>query len=173
MSKRVVASLLLVVLLWGYGGCATQTPPDYLAFLERAFAAEIRGERNGTAFSAKISATPSADGVTVRVEYLTPDTLSGIVVTSTCNADGGLAGDAEVSRGKTTVRLDSESLFGLLEPVRCWFLLDTHTAVQKDDGGYVLQFADGVTAVMDETGLPSSYSAPSIWYDVIWWEEKF
>jgi len=173
MGKRVVVILLFVVLLWSCGGCADQTPPDYLAFLKRAFAAEIRGERNGTAFSAKISATPSEDGVTVRVEYLTPDTLSGISVTSTCTADGSLAGDAEVCRGKTAVRLDAESVSGLLEPVRGWFLLDTHTAVQKQESGYVLQFADGVAAVMNEAGLPKSYSAPSIWYDVIWWEENF
>lgn len=173
MRVRVVASLFLVVLLWACGGCTAQTPPDYLAFLERAFAAEIRGERNGTAFSAKISATPSEDGVTVRIEYMTPDSLTGISVTSTCNADGSLVGDAEVCRGKTAVRLDSGAFSGLLEPVLCWFLLDTHTAVQKEAVGYVLQFADGVTAVMDETGLPKSYSAPTIWYDVIWWEENF
>lgn len=173
MGKRVAVILLLVAFLWSCGGCADTTPPDYLAFLERAFVAEIRGERNGTAFSAKISAMPSEDGVTVRIEYLNPDSLGGISVTSVCNADGDLVGDAEVCRGETAVRVDSQSLFGLLEPALCWFLLDTHTAVQKREGGYILQFADGVLTVMDERGLPRSYSSEELCYDIIWWEERF
>lgn len=173
MKKYSVAALVLVLLLCLCCSCAEKLPPDYLAFRNRAFEAEVRGERDGRPFSAKISASPTENGTTVCVEYLTPETLCGISVTATCGADGTLCGRAEVRRGETSVDGDAADFDGLLEPILCWFSLDAHTSVQKDGETLILQFPDGVTAVLDGNGTPCSYASPRLRYDVIWLEDIF
>lgn len=173
MKKYAVAAMLLVLLLSLCCSCEEKLPPDYLAFREGRFEAEVRGERDGNSFSAKISASPTENGTTVCVEYLFPETLCGISVVATCDADGSLCGSAEVRRGDTTVDADAADFDGLLEPILCWFSLDAHTSVQKDGETLVLQFPDGVTAVLDQNGSPCSYASPRLRYDVIWVEDVF
>ena len=171
MKKTVLATVLVFILLGLCCACGTKPVPDYSAIRTGAWEAEIRGERDGAAFSAKIGVTPAEENTAVWIEYLTPDTLCGISVTATCDADGRLYGTAELRRGETVVNRDAADFRGLLEPTLCWFSLDTHTAVQKEGDSFVLQFPDGVSVALDETGVPRSYSSPSLRYDVIWLEK--
>ena len=169
--KALIAMILTFVLLGLCCACGTQSVPDYLAFRGHEWEAEIRGERDGAPFSAKIAVTPTEENTTVRVEYLTPDALCGISLTAACDADGTPCGTAELRRGETVISGEAADFYGLLEPTLCWFLLGAHTAVQKEGTLFVLHFSDGVSVTLDEKGDPKSYSAPRLWYDVVWLEK--
>lgn len=172
MRKGILLFCAFVLLLTQ--GC---TRPDTLRLGERpfgatAFTAEIRGTRGADAFTAKIGVYPTDGDTCVRIEYVTPDALAGIVVEACCKEDGTPTGEAEILRAGVSERLDAESLAGLLTPVSRLLALDEHTAVQKEGEIYELQFADGATVRVNGAGDLVSYRDAHIRYDVVWLERR-
>lgn len=171
---KKITSVLLVCVLFLTQGCARadRLRLDEPPFGETPFSAEIRGARGEYDFSAKIGIVPVEEGVCIRVEYTAPEALSGIVVEALCREDGTAQGEAELLRSGVSVRLDAESLEGLLAPASCLLSLAEHTAVQKDGETYELQFENGATLRVDEKGDLISYADASLRYDVVWLEHR-
>ena len=146
-----------VSLLWL--GCApARSGTDYLTTGGRG---EVVGRMNGTEFSAVIEL--GKNGETVRVEYLAPTALNGMVVTS----DGETC---EVYLGDVSCSCKATEASGFLLPATAFLLYGDAKSVQKAGENTVLTFPCGSVLTLSPKGEPIALSGEDIDVHVVWWE---
>ncbi|MBQ7347509.1 MAG: hypothetical protein IJW55_06085 [Clostridia bacterium] len=169
--KRVIYCFLVLLLCPALiCGCHGK-PPDRRACFNQPFAAEINGELNGVAFTAKITGGGKDGEYTI--QYLTPDILSQTELRVHLGTDGTPSGEARITRGELTLTQNAEDLRGLLLPLSTLLLLtQTEPAtVQKDNDGYTFTFPDSQTLSVTDIGIPRALTAPNVTYQIVWWEQ--
>ena len=122
---------------------------------------EVTGRMNGMEFSAVIELGKS--GETVRVEYLTPTALDGIVVTSDRE-------NCEVNLGEVSFSCEVTEMSGLLLPATAFFAYGDAKSVQKEGGNTVLTYPSGSVLTLSPKGEPISLSGEDIDVRVVWWQ---
>ena len=154
--------LLLVVVLmssWAVGCAPAGSTLDYLTVGGRA---EVAGEMSGVAFSAVVEI--AKNGERVRVEYLSPASLKGMIFVTegeTC----------EVFLGDVSFVCDSCEVAGFLRPATAFLQHGGANSVQKEGENRVLTFPTGETLTLSPSGTPISLNRDDIHLRVIWWEK--
>ena len=154
--------LLLVVIVmssWAVGCAPAGDTLDYLTVGGRA---EVAGEMSGVAFSAVVEI--AKDGECVRVEYLSPASLKGMVFViegETC----------EVFLGDVSFVCDPCEVAGFLRPATAFLQHGDANSVQKEGENRVLTFPTGETLTLSPSGTPISLNRDDIHLRVIWWEK--
>ena len=154
--------LLLVVVLmssWSVGCTSGWGSLDYLSEGGRA---EVVGEMSGVAFSAVVEI--AKNGERVRVVYLSPESLRGMVFVTegeTC----------EVFLGDVSFVCDLCEVAGFLRPATAFLQHGDANSVQKDGENSVLTFPTGETLTLSPSGTPISLNRDDIYLRVIWWEK--
>ncbi len=153
--------LLFVVVLmssWALGCTSGGGSLDYLSEGGRA---EVVGEMSGVAFSAVVEI--AKNGERVRVEYLSPESLKGMIFVTeeeTC----------EVSLGDVSFSCDPCEVAGFLRPATAFLQHGDANSVQKEGENRVLTFPTGETLTLSQNGTPLSLEREDIHLRVIWWE---
>ena len=146
-----------VSLLWA--GCTpARSGTDYLVTGGRG---EVVGKLNGMDFTAVIEL--GKNGETIRVEYLTPTSLCGLVLTS----DGERC---EVNLGEVVFSCESSKMIGFLQPATAFLLYGDAKSVQKEGENTVLTFPSGSVLTLSPKGEPLALSCEDIEVRVVWWE---
>ena len=154
--------LLLVVVLmssWAVGCAPAGSTLDYLTVGGRA---EVVGEMSGVAFSAVVEI--AKNGERVRVEYLSPASLKGMIFVTegeTC----------EVFLGDVSFVCDPCEVAGFLRPATAFLQHGGANSVQKEGENRVLTFPTGETLTLSPSGTPISLNRDDIHLRVIWWEK--
>ena len=152
--------LLVVVLisLWGTGCAPARSGMDYL---ESGGHGEVSGEMNGIEFSALIEISPT--GESVRVEYLSPASLSGLTVTKKEER-------YEVRLGEVCSVCDRTEIAGFLRPVTAFLPYGDAKSVQKEGENTILTFPDGGMLTLSPKGEPFAFKREDIEMRVVWWQ---
>ena len=154
--------LLLVVIVmssWAVGCAPAGDTLDYLTVGGRA---EVAGEMSGVAFSAVVEI--AKDGECVRVEYLSPASLKGMVFVTKGEA-------CEVFFGDVSFVCDPCEVAGFLRPATAFLQHGDANSVQKEGENRVLTFPTGETLTLSQNGTPISLNRDDIYLRVIWWEK--
>lgn len=173
---RILSLFVCVCMGIACMGCAA-SPPDYFAYREGDFCAELRGTLDKKAFCAKITVKGDGTGRAIEIEYLADEqtgketSLTGLKIFARCGADGTLGGAAQVVLGEMDLETEGELLAGVLSPVTVLLSPSDFSAVQKEGDSYRLTFSDGAILALDTQGLPRTFSSPSLSFEVIWWEK--
>lgn len=146
-----------VSLLW-LGCTPARSGTDYLTTGGRG---EVVGKLNGMDFTAVIEL--GENGETVRVEYLTPTSLCGLVLTS----DGERC---EVNLGEVSFSCEASKTDGFLLPATAFLLYGDAKSVQKEGENTVLTFPSGSILTLSPKGEPLALSSEDIEVRVVWWE---
>ena len=154
--------LLVVVLLSLCGaGCApARSGADYPTTGGRG---EVRGAMGDVEFSAVIELSPG--GERLRVEYLSPSSLCGLVLVS----DGKTC---EVTLGELSFACHADEVSGFLRPVTAFLKGKDATSVQRVGENTVLTFPSGEVLTLSPTGAPISLVGEDLNLQVVWWETK-
>ena len=154
--------LWVVVLLSLLGeGCApARSRADYLIL---GGTGEVQGEMSGVSFSAAIELSPG--GERVRVEYLSPASLCGIVLVS----DGKTC---EVTLGELSFSCEADAMSGFLRPVTAFLRGEDAASVQRVGENTVLTFPTGEVLTLSPSGAPISLTSREVTLRVIWWQGR-
>lgn len=154
--------LLLVVVLmssWAVGCAPARSGMDYLSEGGRA---EVRGEMSGVAFCAVVEL--SKNGERVRVEYLAPDSLCGLILV----AEGERC---EVCLGDVSFACSTGEVVGFLRPATAFLLQGDANTVQRVGADTVLTFPTGGTLTLSPQGEPRYLVREDIEMRVVWWQK--
>ena len=119
------------------------------------------GSLNGMEFSAVIEL--GKNGEDMRVEYLSPTSLKGMVLT--CDK-----GTCEVRLGELCFACEREEVEGFLSPATAFLLYGDAKSVQKEGENTVLTFPSGSVLTLSPKGEPISLSGENIDVRVVWWQ---
>lgn len=159
MKTRHFLLYLVVLMSWVIFGCApARSGTDYLTTGGRG---EVVGSLNGMDFSAVIEL--GKNGESVRVEYLSPTSLKGLILTSD-------KGTCEVRLGELCFSCEREEVEGFLLPATAFFAYGDAKSVQKEGENTVLTFPTGSVLTLSPKGEPLSLSSEKINARVLWWE---
>ena len=152
--------LCLVVLMSCMSiGCAPAgAGQDYLREGGRA---EVEGKMDGLAFRALI--TLSAGGDAVRIEYLAPTDLCGLVIL----VDGEVC---EVCLGNVRFTCDEREVSGFLRPVVAFLPHGEAKSVQKEGENTVLIFPTEEKLTLSGEGEPIAFEGDAVNVRVVWWQ---
>ena len=154
--------LLLVVVLmssWAVGCAPARSGLDYLASGGRG---EVRGEMSGVEFSAVVELSPK--GERMRVEYLAPDSLCGLIFLT--NGD-----KCEVRLGEVGFVCDAREVVGFLRPATAFLPQGDANSVQKVGENTVLRYPTSGTLTLSPKGEPLSLAREDINVQVVWWQK--
>jgi hypothetical protein len=154
--------LLLVVVVvssWAVGCAPLRSGEDYLKSGGRA---EVRGEMSGVEFSAVVEL--SENGESVRVEYLAPDALCGMIFL----ADGN---QCEVRLGDVGFVCNVSEVVGFLRPATAFLPQGEANSVQKVGENTVLTYPTSGTLTLSPKGEPLSLIREDINVQVVWWQK--
>lgn len=169
MTRRRMISLLFACLfaVLGIAGCG-KAVPDYLAYQNEDFSAEVKGTVNGMQFSALISAKMMGDGSgrLLSVSYLGFDPLDGIKIEAYPD------GTASLTEDDLTIPSDRASLAGLLSPIELLLTDDEIVSVRKEGELTVVTLPNQINITLSEDDVPVSLSSPAVAFDVVWWEDS-
>ncbi len=159
MKIRHFLLLLVVGMSWLVFGCTpTRGTGDYL---QSGGCGEVRGSMSGMEFCAVVEI--SATGDCVRVEYLTPDSLCGLILVS----DGKVC---EVVLGELSFTCDTCEVLGFLRPVTAFLQTEDAASVQRVGENTVLTFFSGEVLTLSPTGAPLSFAGENIDLRMVWWQ---
>ena len=135
--------------------------PNYFAFREKAFSAELVGELAGVAFSARVR----YDGAGARtVEYLGEGSLGGLVARAYPD------GQVQLLRGEMQIGGEATPFAGLLSPIDA-LLSDTEVeAVKKGGEQTILTLGEERRLTLDGDGIPCAFSSTNLHFTVMRWE---
>ena len=153
--------LLLVVVLvssWTVGCAPARSGMDYLASGGRG---EVSGRMSGVEFAAVVEI--SSGGENLRVEYLAPASLCGLILTA--NEE-----ECEVKLGDVCFTCDVDEVSGFLRPVTAFLPQGDANSVQKEGENTVLSFSADGTLTLSPSGEPLSLVREDIDVRVVWWE---
>ncbi len=165
---RILLLLWLAVCLF-LSSCA-KNPPDYFAYREKSFTAELRGERNGSAFSVWVRAVPKASGTSLSLRYLAPSSLADITVEAEVGQKGELLKDADISCGSVVHTCPAVSLEGLLAPLLRLLAGEEVVSVSRTEEGYVLTLPSDRRLTLSHEGVPLRYADAVLSFEVVWLE---
>lgn len=153
--------LLIVVLMssWTVGCAPARSKMDYL---QEGGRGEVRGEMSGVAFCAVVELSPN--GESVRMEYLFPDALCGMIFLF----DGETC---KVTLGELSFSCDACEVAGFLRPATAFFPQGDASSVQKAGENTVLTYPTGGTLTLSPKGEPLSLSREDIKMQVVWWQK--
>ena len=172
-KKRFYAVLLLLFLCLCTFSCKGKEP-NYLAYLQKDFCAEVEGRIHGVDFCARIEVNTQIDPdgndlphKQISVTYLSPAALEGIRVTILKDLRSGTE-KITASLGEITLDLSRESVKGWVLPVESLLSVskDALESLQKTEHGYRLVFSDGKILSVDEKGMPLSLESDEISFSV-------
>ena len=156
--RHFLLCLVVLMSLWGVGCTPARSEPEYL---KTGGCGEVSGRMNGVEFSAVVEL--SKNGERVRVEYLSPASLCGLVLTS--------RGDAcEVSLGEMHFTCKATDIARLLHPASAFLLNGEAKSVQKEGENTVLTFSAGGTLTLSSKGEPISFASADMDLRVVWWQ---
>jgi hypothetical protein len=159
MKTRHFLLCLVVLMSLLLCGCApARSESDYLTKGGRG---EIVGSLNGMDFSAVVAI--GKNGENISVEYLSPTSLKGLVLTS-----GG--GACEVRLGELCFTCEREEVEGFLLPATAFLAYGDAKSVQKEGENTVLTFPTGSVLTLSPKGEPISLSGENIDVRVVWWQ---
>ena len=152
--------LLIVVLvsLWTVGCAPARSEMDYLATGGRG---EVSGKMSEMEFAAVVEI--SSGGETLRVEYLSPASLCGLILTVRGE-------ECEVKLGDVCFVCDVDEVAGFLRPVSAFLPQEEAATVQKSGENTVLNFPSGGTLTLSPKGEPIAFVQGDIDVRVVWWE---
>ena len=152
--------LLIVVLMssWVVGCAPTRSGREYLNSGGRG---EVTGRMSEVAFSAVVELSP--DGEQVRVEYLLPDALCGLILLT----DGETC---EVTLGELSFSCDASEVAGFLRPATAFLPQGDVNSVQRLGENTVLTYPGGEVLTLSASGEPLSLSREDIEMRVVWWQ---
>ncbi len=152
--------LLIVVLMssWAVGCAPARSGMDYLVSGGRG---EVVGKMSGVEFSAVVEL--SGGGEALRIEYLSPNSLQGLIL----RAEGG---ECEVKLGDVCFTCGVDEVAGFLRPVVAFLPQGDAETVQKMGENTVLTFPSGGTLTLSPKGEPLSLEGEDIEVRVVWWE---
>lgn len=150
----LVVGVSLVV--WGCAPSGSGT--DYLVQGGRG---EVAGRMGDVEFVAVVEI--SSGGENLRVEYLSPASLCGLVLT----LEGELC---EVRVGEMIFASTPEEVAGLLRPATAFFTYGDAKTVQKEGENTVLTFSDGSILTRSPKGEPLSLVREDVAFVVAWWQ---
>ncbi len=143
---------------------------DHFSYLNaEGISAEIKGERSGEQFAAKVMLSREPGGRRVTLCYLSPEAVKGLTLSALLGSDGSL-GDVTVERDGTSATLPFESMEGLLKPALSFARKETPVRVQKEGEGLCLVLADGGELILCAQGKPLEYREDGFWVRVLSWE---
>ncbi len=161
MKIRHFLLLLVVVMSLLAQGCApARSNVEYLSAGGRG---EVRGEMSGMEFCAAVEI--GEGGGRVRVEYLSPASLCGLVLT----AEGERC---EVRLGDVNYTCTTSEVAGFLRPVTAFLPQGEAGSVQRVGENTVLTFPTGGTLTLSPKGEPLSLASEDMDMQVVWWESK-
>ena len=159
MKIRHFLLLLVVVMSSLAVGCApARSNTDYIVSGGRG---EVEGEMSGIAFCAVVEI--GEGGSRVRVEYLAPASLCGLVLV----AEGERC---EVFLGNVRYVCDTSEVVGLLRPVTAFLPKEEAKSVQRVGENTVLAFPSGGTLTLSPKGEPLSFFGENITARLVWWQ---
>lgn len=179
MTLRHRILFICFCLLFGsvFLGCDKSLSPNYFAFREATFTAEIRGTVGNTDFCATIRLHApngsSADGTehTVTLTYLEPTPFAGLTLSAHTDVwNQADSGSVEIQYQNLTLQGTAKQLSGLFSPAAVLLTANEVSAVQKEANGYRLTLRDGEQLMLNENGIPQAFSSPALSFEVIWWE---
>lgn len=161
MTRRNMISVICLTVLM-LVGCRSAIP-NYFAYRENDFSAEVRGELHGMVFSASISFEETDDGASQTVNYIGDGALSGVRVV--CTGEG-----ACIEREGVSIPCGADELSGLLAPLEVLLTEAEILAVKKEGKNTVLTLSQDTFLTLNENLIPCAYSSPELCFDVVWWE---
>ena len=156
--------LLCVVVLmssWAVGCAPARSGMDYLASGGRG---EIVGEMNGMEICAVVDLGPN--GESVRVEYLSPNSLCGLVF----SAEGE---QCEVRLGEMSFVCGLTEVAGFLRPATVFLPQGDANSVQKEGENTCLTFSEGEVLTLSPKGEPLSFAREDLHLRVTWWQSGY
>ena len=152
--------LLVVVLLssWTIGCAPARSGQEYLT---TGGCGEVTGEMSGVSFTAEIELMPNRERV--RVTYLAPETLRGLVLLS----DGETC---EVTLGELSFSCKACEVAGFLRPVTVFLTQGEASSVQREGENTVLTYPTGEVLTLSPSGEPISLAREDIKMRVVWWQ---
>lgn len=158
--------LSLCLLLVGCDGGGT----DHFSYLDAdGISAEIKGERSGEKFAARMTLSRDLGGRRVTLCYLSPEGVNGLTLSVLLGSDGSV-GDVTVEKGEASEKLPFERLEGLLKPALALARKETPVRVQKEGEGYRLSLDGGGELILCAEGNPLEYREDGFWVRVLSWE---
>ena len=153
--------LLLVVVLMSllmFGCAPARSETEYL---KTGGSCEVSGQMSGMDFSAVVEI--AVGGERVRVEYLSPESLCGLVLTS----DGETC---EVQLGEMYFTCKAVDVVGFLRPATSFLQPQEASSVQKEGENTVFTFSTGEQLTLSAKGEPLSLVGEDISMRVVWWQ---
>ena len=140
-------------------GCAL-SPTDPGSFRDTCFRAEIDGLLGDVSFGAIIEQTAAE----LRITYLCPDALEGIVL---CKSGDRVF----IKSGEQTQEIDEKSVSGLLSPLTVLLERKAPTRIRKTEDGTALTLGNGAILRLNQNGNPIAYESDMLRFLTVWWED--
>lgn len=174
MKKRsflgLFAPLTLLLCLALFTVSCAPAPPDYFAFRQASFCAEVRGTHFGKHFCAKLTILPQSDGYDATIEYLPPSETQGITLSVRYAKNGEAEGEVTVTMGKLSNTCEPSAVEGLLMPLSVLLRDCNPASVTHKDGIYTLTFEEGTHLTLGKSGIPQAVHTETVDFWVVWWE---
>lgn len=157
--RHFLLSFVVLMSLWAFGCAPARSEIDYLTTGGKG---EVRGSMSGVDFSAVVEI--SSGGSVLCVEYLSPSSLCGLILT----AKGE---ECEVRFGDLEFFCKTDEVEGFLRPVTAFLPCDEASTVQKEGENTVLTYPSGGRLTLSPKGEPLSLTCDDIDVRVVWWEK--
>lgn len=172
MKKRVVWRGWIAILIAATSllcSCRAELP-SYFAYREQAFSAEVGWKDGGEEARAKISVTPEASAYGLKVEYLAPPALEGIVLTGRCDETGQLCGEASVALDGVVLELEGVAVEGFFLPATAFLAGEELLRVERAGEDYRVTLESGWELSLNASGVPKGCRGETVDFWVVWWE---
>ena len=163
-----ICSVMLLFYLLGLTACTT--PRSYYQYTEAAFSARVEGHLNQTATQAKIAAVPTDEGFFVEVEYLAPESLSGLSLTGSCNRQGEPIGEISYRFCNQNGNVDATLCGNLLLPITTMLTPREPMRVERNEEGYLLSFSEDGLLQLNKSSVPTHIRTNTVDFWVVWWD---
>ena len=153
--------LLFVVVLMSLLGFGCAPVRSDMTYLQAGGCGEVSGQMSGMDFCAVVEI--ASGGERVRVEYLSPQSLCGLILTS--------EGDAcEVCLGEMRFTCKTSDVVGFLRPVTSFLQEGEVDSVQKEGENTVLTFPTGQRLTISTKGEPLAFEGEDVSLRMVWWQ---
>ena len=161
---RGIAFLVLLGVLGGGVSCAPSLPaPD--GGMTGSFSAELAGELYGVSFCARLEVTEEETGRKIRLEYLSPPALEGLILETVAGEEG-----VTLTLGEQRLETTAAAVAGWLLPAEALLLVgeEPPLSVERNgEGSYRFVLPGETIFTVDPKGIPQSLSSPNICLSVL------
>lgn len=175
MKRKSYILLLILCCLTCFGphyyGCAARNP-DYFAYRDRDFHATARGKLADLDFCAQIWVKGREGGHEVTVEYLSPSRFQGLRLRALTDANGEIRGKASIDFRGIVTEASADTVRGLLSPASALLCPADFLRVKVEGEGYVITLSEDTRLSLSSDGIPLSYHAPRLSFEIAQWEDE-